>query len=133
MNVMRKLRGTASAPAGNGSTGSSSTTGTHNGANGGSSLPTAVSEDAMLDARVQMSLHTLKKLFNEYTHPKEPLSEQERDMKLYQMLSLFCKVSWLVRFSNGKFQSFHVNGKTFSNSIIFTTFSTMFPPINTGF
>lgn len=46
-----------------------------------------------MDARVQMSLHTLKKLFNEYTHPKEPLSEQERDMKLYQMLPLFCKVS----------------------------------------
>ncbi|XP_037812431.1 WD repeat and FYVE domain-containing protein 3 isoform X2 [Lucilia sericata] len=91
MNVMRKLRGTGSAPAGNGSAGSNSTSGGHN-ANGGSSLPTGGSEDAMMDARVQISLHTLKKLFNEYTHPKEPLSEQERDMKLYQMLPLFCKV-----------------------------------------
>lgn len=91
MNVMRKLRGTGSAPAGNGSAGSNNIPGTHN-ANGGSSLPTGGSEDAMMDARVQISLQTLKKLFNEYTHPKEPLSEQERDMKLYQMLPLFCKV-----------------------------------------
>ncbi|XP_046811735.1 WD repeat and FYVE domain-containing protein 3-like [Lucilia cuprina] len=91
MNVMRKLRGTGSAPAGNGSAGSNNTSVGHN-ANGGSSLPTGGSEDAMMDARVQISLHTLKKLFNEYTHPKEPLSEQERDMKLYQMLPLFCKV-----------------------------------------
>ena len=92
MNVMRKLRGTGSAPAGNGTSSNNTSPGSHN-ANGGSTLPTAVSEDAMLDARVQISLHTLKKLFNEYTHPKEPLSEQERDMKLYQMLPLFCKVS----------------------------------------
>lgn len=95
MNVMRKLRGTGSAPAGNGSAGSNTTPGSHN-ANGGSLLPTGGSEDAMMDARVQISLHTLKKLFNEYTHPKEPLSEQERDMKLYQMLPLFCKVSFLA-------------------------------------
>lgn len=46
-----------------------------------------------MDARVQVSLTTLKKLFNEYTHPREPLSEQERDDKLYEMLPLFCKVS----------------------------------------
>lgn len=85
---MRKLRGTGSAPAGNGSAGSNTTTGSHS-ANGGSSLPTGGSEDAMLDARVQISLHTLKKLFDEY----KPLSEQERDLKLYQMLPLFCKVS----------------------------------------
>ncbi|XP_073823647.1 LOW QUALITY PROTEIN: WD repeat and FYVE domain-containing protein 3-like [Musca autumnalis] len=93
MNVMRKLRGAGSAPAGNGSAGNSSggSTGSST-ANGGSTLTSAASEDAMMDARVQMSLHTLKKLFNEYTHPKEPLSEQERDMKLYQMLPLFCKV-----------------------------------------
>lgn len=91
---MRKLRGAGSAPAGNGSAGNSSGSGSTgpSTANGGSTLTTAASEDGMLDARVQMSLHTLKKLFNEYTHPKEPLSEQERDMKLYQMLPLFCKV-----------------------------------------
>lgn len=93
MNVMRKLRGTGSAPAGNGTAGSNTTTNSPHNANGGSSLPTGGSEDAMMDARVQISLHTLKKLFNEYTHPKEPLSEQDRDMKLYQMLPLFCKVN----------------------------------------
>lgn len=92
MNVMRKLRGAGSAPAGNGGPGSNNTSTGSSTANGGSTLTSAASEDGMMDARVQMSLHTLKKLFNEYTHPKEPLSEHERDMKLYQMLPLFCKV-----------------------------------------
>lgn len=41
----------------------------------------------------QLGLMHLKKLFNEYTHPKEPLNETERDFKLYNMLPLFCKVS----------------------------------------
>jgi len=40
----------------------------------------------------QLGLMHLKKLFNEYTHPKEPLSDSERDFKLYNMLPLFCKV-----------------------------------------
>ncbi|BFF93489.1 WD repeat and FYVE domain-containing protein 3 [Drosophila madeirensis] len=96
MNVMRKLRGAATG--GNSSSGGSSSNTTNNG-----SRPTADAsqspangrasgEDALVDARIQMSLGTLKKLFNEYTHPREPLSEQERDEKLYEMLPLFCKV-----------------------------------------
>ncbi|XP_067008592.2 WD repeat and FYVE domain-containing protein 3 [Anabrus simplex] len=39
-----------------------------------------------------LGLMHLKKLFSEYTHPPHPLSEKERDDKLYNMLPLFCKV-----------------------------------------
>lgn len=49
--------------------------------------------------RTQLSLQHLKKLFNEYTHPREPLSESERDFKLYNMLPLFCKVFGAARAS----------------------------------
>jgi len=90
---MRKLRGAASA-------GSTSGTSTANNStpegNRSPSVPAAngrTTEEALMDARVLVSLNTLKKLFNEYTHPREPLSEQERDAKLYEMLPLFCKVS----------------------------------------
>lgn len=82
---MRKLRGAASAGSGSASS-SSSSNASPSAANG------RTGEEALLDARIQMSLATLKKLFNEYTHPKEPLSENERDGKLYEMLPLFCKV-----------------------------------------
>lgn len=44
----------------------------------------------------QLGLMHLKKLFNEYTHPKEPFSESERDYKLYNMLPLFCKVNYNI-------------------------------------
>ncbi|XP_036321880.1 WD repeat and FYVE domain-containing protein 3 isoform X2 [Rhagoletis pomonella] len=92
MNVMRKLRGntnaTGSPTAGAGATanGNLSPAGAASGARVGEET------NAAADARIQISLHTLKQLFNEYTHPKEALSEHERDMKLYQMLPLFCKV-----------------------------------------
>ncbi|XP_055711660.1 WD repeat and FYVE domain-containing protein 3 [Phlebotomus papatasi] len=58
----------------------------------------AVGSDSSGELSLESSSHTelglmhLKKLFNEYTHPKEPLSETERDYKLYNMLPLFCKV-----------------------------------------
>lgn len=39
-----------------------------------------------------LGLMHLKKLFSEYTHPPHPLSDAERDDKLYNMLPLFCKV-----------------------------------------
>lgn len=45
------------------------------------------------------NLHTLKQLFHEYTRPVTPLSDQERDSKLYEMLPLFCKV-FLSNFFN---------------------------------
>jgi WD repeat and FYVE domain-containing protein 3 len=44
-------------------------------------------------SHTQLGLMHLRKLFNEYTHPKEPLNEIDREYKLYNMLPLFCKVS----------------------------------------
>lgn len=70
MNIMRKLRGGTTA------SGESST------------------ESPPDSPHTQLGLMHLKKLFTEYTHPKEPLSESERDYKLYTMLPLFCKVSF---------------------------------------
>ncbi|KAI8038256.1 hypothetical protein M5D96_008945 [Drosophila gunungcola] len=99
MNVMRKLRGAAGAGSVSGSSGSSSTANSSPGGNRSApdlgATPAAngrSGEEALMDARVLVSLSTLKKLFNDYTHPREPLSEQERDGKLYEMLPLFCKV-----------------------------------------
>lgn len=40
-----------------------------------------------------LGLMHLKKLFSEYTHPPQALSDAERDDKLYNMLPLFCKVN----------------------------------------
>lgn len=45
-----------------------------------------------------LGLMHLKKLFSEYTHPSHPLTEKERDDKLYNMLPLFCKVSFQLFF-----------------------------------
>lgn len=70
MNIMRKLRG-----------GSVNTSGE------------ASADSPPESPHTQLGLMHLKKLFNEYTHPKEPLSETDRDFKLYNMLPLFCKVS----------------------------------------
>lgn len=70
MNIMQKLRGRPGS-------GESSTD---------SSTPDTESP------HTQLGLMHLKKLFNEYSHPKEPFSESERDFKLYNMLPLFCKV-----------------------------------------
>lgn len=46
-----------------------------------------------------LGLMHLKKLFSEYTHPPHPLSDTERDDKLYNMLPLFCKVEHKGGFS----------------------------------
>lgn len=70
MNIMRKLRS---------GTGSGETSTENN---------TPDSESP----HTQLGLMHLKKLFNEYSHPKEAVSESERDFKLYNMLPLFCKV-----------------------------------------
>jgi WD repeat and FYVE domain-containing protein 3 len=67
---MRKLRGGPNSPSNNTTAEPQNTDGSQN----------------------QLGLMHLKKLFNEFTHPKEPLSEQERDSKLYNMLPLFSKV-----------------------------------------
>lgn len=77
MNIMRKLR---------------SATGSNAGAGGTAGQNPSESAESSNAQHNQLGLMHLKKLFNEYTHPKEPLSESERDFKLYNMLPLFCKV-----------------------------------------
>lgn len=59
---------------------------------GGGSTDSSEAADTPNSPHTQLSLQHLKKLFNEYTHPREALSETERDFKLYNMLPLFCKV-----------------------------------------
>jgi len=76
MNIMRKLRGGTSV----GGMGSSGTGSLDDCAGGTNPQHTA------------LGLMHLKKLFSEYTHPPHPLSDAERDDKLYNMLPLFCKV-----------------------------------------
>ncbi|KAK9687946.1 hypothetical protein QE152_g35888 [Popillia japonica] len=73
MNIVRKLRGGMS---------NSSTT----------SNNTDIPENLPGSSHTQLGLMHLKKLFSEYTHPIHPLSDIERDDKLYNMLPLFCKV-----------------------------------------
>lgn len=68
MNLMRKLRGATSSVSADGTEASSSS------------------------SHIQLGLMHLKKLFAEYTHPSQPLSDAEKDDKLYNMLPLFCKV-----------------------------------------
>ncbi|CAH1175861.1 unnamed protein product [Phaedon cochleariae] len=70
MNIMRKLR------------------------NGGASATPAPSDlpEPPSSPHTQLGLMHLKKLFSEYTHPPQPLTDRERDDKLYNMLPLFCKV-----------------------------------------
>ncbi|XP_014261988.1 WD repeat and FYVE domain-containing protein 3 isoform X2 [Cimex lectularius] len=70
MNIMRKLRGSAA-----------------NVVNTG-----AIDENNANTQHAALGLMHLKKLFSEYTHPPQPLSEKEKDDKLYNMLPLFCKV-----------------------------------------
>lgn len=76
MNIMRKLRGASAV----GGMGSSSTGSVDDSVGVGNPQHTA------------LGLMHLKKLFSEYTHPPHPLSDAERDDKLYNMLPLFCKV-----------------------------------------
>lgn len=76
MNIMRKLRGGSAV----GGMGSSTTGSVVDCVGGGNPQHTA------------LGLMHLKKLFSEYTHPPNALSDAERDDKLYNMLPLFCKV-----------------------------------------
>ncbi|KAK6633574.1 hypothetical protein RUM44_004181 [Polyplax serrata] len=66
MNIMKKLRGSYSGDTG---------------------------EEAVPNPQhTALGLSHLKKLFSEYLHPQVPLTKQELDDKLYNMLPLFCKV-----------------------------------------
>ncbi|XP_044762510.1 WD repeat and FYVE domain-containing protein 3 [Coccinella septempunctata] len=72
MNIMRKLRAGVSSvpPVSSATLGDTASSSPHN----------------------QLGLMHLKKLFSEYTHPNHPLTEKDKDDKLYNMLPLFCKV-----------------------------------------
>lgn len=101
MNIMRKLRsGASTAPA---ETSPSS---------GGDSPPDS--------PHTQLGLMHLKKLFNEYTHPKEPFNESERDFKLYNMLPLFCKVP--IQLTIPKTNTFFSYRRTFFKGIRINAF-----------
>lgn len=80
MNLMRKLRGATT-----------------------SASPESA-EASSSSSHVQLGLMHLKKLFAEYTHPPQPLTDAEKDDKLYNMLPLFCKVKTFKLFvtSNNK-------------------------------
>ncbi|XP_060523655.1 WD repeat and FYVE domain-containing protein 3 [Cylas formicarius] len=72
MNLVRKLRGS-----------------------GISAAVASTSDSTMGDpssTHTQLGLMHLKKLFLEYMHPSHPLTDKEKDDKLYNMLPLFCKV-----------------------------------------
>ncbi|XP_017775866.1 PREDICTED: WD repeat and FYVE domain-containing protein 3 isoform X2 [Nicrophorus vespilloides] len=73
MNIMRKLRG-----------------GVANAASSASNKESL--ESAATSPHTQLGMMHLKKLFSEYTHPPHPLTEAEKEDKLYNMLPLFCKV-----------------------------------------
>jgi len=65
---------------------------------GGASAPSVSQDEANSNPQhTALGLMHLKKLFSEYTHPSHPLTERERDDKLYNMLPLFCKVSICCR------------------------------------
>ncbi|XP_061381193.1 WD repeat and FYVE domain-containing protein 3 isoform X2 [Danaus plexippus] len=68
MNLMRKLRGASA------------------------STSAEPAESSGSSSHIQLGLMHLKKLFAEYTHPPQALTEAEKDDKLYNMLPLFCKV-----------------------------------------
>nr|CAD7590088.1 unnamed protein product [Timema genevievae] len=67
MNIMRKFRG-------------------------GTVSATSQDEANSNPQHTALGLMHLKKLFSEYSHPPHPLSDKEKDDKLYNMLPLFCKV-----------------------------------------
>lgn len=58
---------------------------------GGSNNTSGIEADSS-STHTQLGLMHLKKLFLEYMHPPQPLNDQEKDDKLYNMLPLFCKV-----------------------------------------
>ncbi|XP_046392591.1 WD repeat and FYVE domain-containing protein 3 isoform X2 [Ischnura elegans] len=67
MNIMRKFRG-------------------------GGPIPPTSEDEHQNSQHTALGLMHLKKLFSEYTHPQHPLTDREKDDKLYNMLPLFCKV-----------------------------------------
>lgn len=83
MNIMRKLRVSASVSV-MGSTGSGNLDDCSGGAN---------------PQHTALGLMHLKKLFMEYNHLPQNLSDSERDDKLYNMLPLFCKVGNKKKFT----------------------------------
>ena len=85
MNIMRKFL----AGGGSGSSGQ----GQSEDGDGSTVTPIPRPEEQEL-----LGLSHLKKLFNEYVSPSHPLTEAEKEAKLYSMLPLFCKVSFFIEF-----------------------------------
>ena len=69
MNLVRKLRGSSQ------------------------QSPNNTDDSSSNPQHTALGLNHLKKLFSEYMHPSQPLTDQEKDDKLYNMLPLFCKVN----------------------------------------
>lgn len=65
-----------------------------------SSASSESAEGSGSSSHVQLGLMHLKKLFAEYTHPQQPLTDAEKDDKLYNMLPLFCKVTIKCKISS---------------------------------
>ena len=74
MNIMRKWWGTGGRPGIIGETGE------------------MVENSQAAEQHLALGLMHLKKLFSEFSYPPHPLSDAEREDKLYMMLPLFCKV-----------------------------------------
>lgn len=52
----------------------------------------AAEEGPQSSQHTALGLMHLHKLFAELTHPAHPLTQQEQEQRLYNMLPLFCKV-----------------------------------------
>ena len=63
-----------------------------------------------------LGLMHLKKLFSELLYPSHPLSEDEKEDKLYNMLPLFCKVNCVIYRSTRYL--YHLLTKVHSYSIL---------------
>ena len=102
MNIVRKLRGGVAAGVAaaasakealdSAATGVIGGVGGGAGGRGGSGGVGDANNANNSSSHTQLGLMHLKKLFSEYQHPPHPLSEAEKEDKLYNMLPLFCKV-----------------------------------------
>jgi len=104
MNLMRKLRGTG----------------------GASGEPVNAQHNAL-------GLMHLRKLFAELQKPPQPLSEQEKNDKLYNLLPLFCKVrNTLLQHSSSSKLSFQLRflvqfySGSYTSSVFYYSFSSTY-------
>ena len=62
----------------------------------GGSMEGSMETSPASEQHLALGMMHLKKLFSEFSYPTVPLSEVEKEDKLYAMLPLFCKVSICV-------------------------------------